>query len=100
MTQDTAEKAIDRADKLADLLEHIGWGEVLKPQLEAYRSSMEKALVQVILGGRAIIEGGELSKEQIAARADAISFLIGRIETILKSGAQALKMFETEIHYT
>ena len=99
MTQDYAEKAIDKADKLTDLLEHVGWEEVLKPQLEAYRSNMEKALVQVVLGGRVLVNEIELSKEQIAARADAIGFLIGRIETILKSGAQALKLFEGEIHY-
>ena len=60
---------------------------------------MEKALVQVVLGGRVLVNEIELSKEQIAARADAIGFLIGRIETILKSGAQALKLFEGEIHY-
>ena len=99
MTPETAEKAIDRADKLVDLLEHVGWEEVLKPQLEAYRKNMEQALVQVVLGGRVQMNDTELTKEQIAARADAIGFLIGRIETILKSGAQALKMFEGDLHY-
>ena len=99
MTPETAEKAIDRADKLVDLLEHVGWEEVLKPQLEAYRKNMEQALVQVVLGGRVQMNDTELTKEQIDARADAIGFLIGRIETILKSGAQALKMFEGDLHY-
>ena len=101
MTNEQLDLTIDRADKLADLLEHVGWEDVLKPELVKYRRTMETALVRAVLGGKVIADGAELSKEQIAARAEAITYIQGRIEQILKDGAQSLKSlgFSGEVHY-
>lgn len=69
-----------------DLLDHIAWTDVIKPQLEKARIHFTNQLVSATLAPQR--EGTE-SREQIAGKLYGISYITTLFEKILKEGGDA-----------
>ena len=100
----TEEELISRvhsADSLADLLEHLGWTDVLRPRMERYMRDIESLVVQAVLGGQIkdTSSGALVTKEQLAGQASGIRWLIGVIERIIREGGAASEALSTSIGY-
>ena len=81
------------ADEVADLLNHVGWIDVLKPALTKKRELYAGILVAAVLG-----KSGpkDLTKEQYAGLVFGLDETIKLVEDILKHGAKALKDLESQ----
>jgi len=91
-------EAVGKADALADLLNHVGWTEVLKPALEKERTVQASLLVASVLGKQ---DPNGLTKEQIAGYIYGLDRVIKQIETILAKGTNALEALEAQgFHFT
>jgi hypothetical protein len=86
----TLQTAATRAEDLSDLLSHIGYTGTLRPTLLKLRENYEKSLVYATLGQQVNLNGIVLSCEQLAARAEAITYLLSLIEKILSKGSSAI----------
>ncbi len=75
-----------QGEDLYDLLNHIAWTDVLKPDLEKAKSQLTQQLVDATL--RPQTEGAE-SREQIAGKLFGIQYMIAAMEKILKRGVTA-----------
>jgi len=79
-------KATAVAGDVADMLNHIGWQERVKPQLVAERSKYQQLLTQLVLNPNL---DPVHSKEQIAACIIGINIIIKAFESILQKGISA-----------
>lgn len=77
-----AAKALDTKD----LLDHIAWTNVIKPQLDEARKQLSDMLVKSVLAPQNPLTE---SKEQIAGKLYGIEFISSRIERILREGELA-----------
>jgi hypothetical protein len=83
-----------KAEDLGDLLDHMGWREVLRPALLHEREMFTKLLVSATLG--APVEIGSktgpvrITQEQLAGKIYGIDFILDKIESILTRGARAV----------
>ena len=84
-----------KAEDLGDLLNHIGWVEVLRPALVQERDMFSRLLVGATLGTPVRMETrtgpAELTKEQLAGKIYGIDYIIDTIEKILARGDRAVE---------
>lgn len=80
--------AVAKAEDTQDLLNHIAWTDVIKPELITARDTFNKQLVAAMLGSP--LTGG-ITKEQLAGKAYGIDFVIRLFELILTKGRVALE---------
>jgi len=80
--------AVAQAEDTFDLLHHIAWTDVILPKLQKTRDQYTKALVNNILGGE--LPPG-VTRDQCAARAYGIDYIIQVMETVLTRGEKALE---------
>jgi len=92
VTSDFKDKSIDirKSEDLLNLLEHVGWTEVLRPQIEAALDRYKRLLPKLVLNTGLAQKIG-ITKEEVAGRIVAFEFLIETIETVLKKGAKAFQ---------
>ena len=90
---------VHEADELAELLEHLGWTEVLKPKLSEYRKQLEGLVVQAVLGTVVTQNSCPVSKEQLAGRADALRWLELLIERVIREGTHAADRIQLDASY-
>ena len=88
------QKAIQDADVVANLLEHAGWADVIKPKLMERANRLKDLLPQLVLSSGAQVAVGA-TKEQVAARIQGIDEVIALIEGVLEKGAKAFKELNT-----
>jgi hypothetical protein len=83
-----------RAEDVENLLQHIAWSDVIRPDLDRQREMYTKLLVAATLGQPVkvpTIDGyAELSKEQLAGRISGFDYVISYFEKILTEGAKAV----------
>jgi len=86
---------IAKADEVADLLQHAGWQEVIKPLLLKRRNDLTTLLVSSVLGGVIPGQSGQaLTKEQLAGYVFGIDEIIRVFERTLQAGAKSLEQLE------
>jgi hypothetical protein len=85
-----------KAEDLSDLANHIGWTDVLLPELTKAKNTYSTQLVQKVLGNSAITP---LTVEQLAGRVNGIDFMIGMLTSIITKGQKASKFLQ-EYHST
>lgn len=85
--------AAAKAEDVADLLNHIGWTDVIRPKLQATVQQYASILVAEALG--APLPGGK-TREQIAGIAYGINYLCSLLEQILREGKRALDALDLE----
>lgn len=83
--------AINKADDLAQLLDCLGWTQVIQPEFRRARESLGNQLMTAVLDGRASVGGQSLTKEQIAGMMWGIDWLDKLFGKILKDGANAFE---------
>lgn len=76
-----------------DLLDHIAWTDVLKPQLTQAQKYLTERLVGLTLG---TLQPGSETKEQVAGKLYGINEFIKKIEKVLSAGNEARKMLAEE----
>jgi hypothetical protein len=92
VTKDRASEDIGRADQVGDLLTHIGWQEVIRPELARHRKVYEQLLVESVLGNKTHApDGTALTSEQLAGRIYGLTEVEKLFEKILKNGVRALQ---------
>lgn len=84
---------IAQAEDTFNLLHHIAWTDVIKPELLRRKESFGKILVDHLLG-IPLAEGQ--TKEMIAGRIYGINEMIGLIEKILTQGKKALEELQSK----
>lgn len=86
-------EAVAKGQDLGDLLDHIAWREVLRPELLKERDNYTKLLVNSTLGLPVVVDTKQgpmtVSKEQLAGKIYGIDFIITTIEKILSLGFRA-----------
>lgn len=91
----TTRIAVAKAEDTQDLLEHISWTDVIRPQLITTRDKLAQLLVNSTLGAPVRIETPqgivEVSKEQLAGKIYGINYIIKLFEDILRKGEKAYK---------
>lgn len=81
------------AEDVLNLQEHIGWVEIIKPELIKYKRICETQLAGVVLGFPTPNEMDQaLTAEQLAGRAYGIAWTIDLFEAILRKGDNAIKV--------
>ena len=85
---------VAKADAVADLLNHVGWTEVVKPSLLKERNNLSTQLVGMVLG--APPKEASLTKEQVAGFIYGIDKIIAEFEKILKKGEASLEFLESQ----
>lgn len=93
MTNQSRLEAVAKADAVADLLNHTGWQDIVKPALLKRRTDLTATLVNAVLG-QPMPEG--VTKEQLAGRVQGIDEIIKLFELILKHGREALNQLESQ----
>ena len=78
--------AVAKAEDTYDLLNHIAWTDVVKPELQTVRETFSKQLVAAMLGSPLPIG---ITKEQLAGKAFGIDYIIRLFESILAKGKVA-----------
>lgn len=87
MNHNDALLAVAKAEDTQDLLNHIAWTDVIRPQLEKQVKQCSDLLVQEALGGQ--LPPGR-TREQIAGMAFGVQYIVGLLERILKDGERGL----------
>jgi hypothetical protein len=85
-----------KAEDLLDLANHIGWTDVLLPELKKAKDNYSALLVQKVLGNHA---ASPFSTEQLAGRVAGIDFMLGLFNSIITKGERASKFLQ-EYHST
>lgn len=93
MTHNEALLAAAKAEDTQDLMNHIAWTDVIRPQLEKQVKQWSEMLVQEALG--APLPPGR-SREQIAGMAFGVQYVVGFLEKILKDGERGLLALSNE----
>ena len=86
-------KTVDNSFQVENLLDHLGWQSVVKPELMRRRNNYTATLVNAVLAGQ-LPDG--ITKEQIAGLIYGIDEIIKLFEKILENGAHALADLETQ----
>ncbi len=81
------------ANQVASLLEHAGWTDVIKPQIDQLRESLQSLLVSSVLG-RAVTSmtpAGPviITKEELAGQIEGLKFVEDLFTRILREGERA-----------
>lgn len=84
---------VAKAEDTQDLLNHIAWTDVIKPELLRRRDAYAKQLVNATLG-QTLPEG--TTREMIAGRILGIDDLISLLERILRDGSRAAEQMQFE----
>lgn len=82
-----------KAEDTQDLLNHIAWTDVVKPELLRRRDAYAKQLVNATLGQ--VLPEGQ-TREMIAGRILGIDDLISLLERILRDGHRAVEQIKYE----
>ena len=86
-------EAVAKAEDMEDLLDHIAWREVLRPELMKERENYTKLLVNSTLGMPVVMDTKQgptaVTKEQLAGKIYGIDFIVATIEKILTAGYRA-----------
>ena len=82
--------AIQEASELGNLLEHIGWIDVLQPKLERFRNAYLDQLPALVLNSGLQVQIG-MTKEQLAGKIEGLNFVMRLIDKILKDGERAFE---------
>jgi hypothetical protein len=95
MTKEILERRkVKNSEELQDFLLHIGWSEVLKPELDKYVGILQNYLVKAVLGQKIITtsfnQSVEISKEQIAGQIEGIKFVEDMLLRIIKEGERGV----------
>lgn len=69
-----------------DLLNHIAWTDVIKPQITTAKTFLTERLVSATLHGQ---QPGAETREQIAGKLYGIDYVEKMLEKILREGARA-----------
>jgi hypothetical protein len=93
MTKQANLVKIAQAEDTYDLLNHIAWTDVIRPQLQKQSDDFGKMLVAHLLGSPL---PGTLTKEQLAGRIYGINEIISLMEKILTQGKKALETLNAE----
>ena len=97
MTNQDRLEAVAKADATAELLDHIGWTEVVLPKLLKTKDLYTTVLVQAVLSNKPpTMDGQETTREQLAGRVYGIEYVIKLFESILSKGEGALKALEAQ----
>ncbi len=91
----TANTALAAAQGLDtyDLLQHIAWTDVVKPQLEEAKATFTHQLVSATLRSQV---PGEDTREMLAGKLFGINYIITTFEKTLKKGQQAREALAKE----
>ena len=85
-----AKSAASAGNAVADLINHYGWTDVLKPLLTKEKAKFAELLVGATLGNNVTFDGvTPVSAAQIAGIIYGINSVVARIETLLRDGARA-----------
>ena len=77
-------------EDLEDLLEHVSWKEVIQPELHRMKAQLLEILTRSVLGHRyAMIDGHEVTKEQIAGEIEGINTIERLFENILRNASKS-----------
>jgi hypothetical protein len=91
MTSERISRAITEADVVADLLDHSGWIDIIRPRLEEHKTAYRSQLVNSVLGAPVVTHDGiVVSSEQLAGRIYGIDYAIRTIENIIRNGQRAI----------
>lgn len=82
-----------QAEDTQDLLNHIAWTDVIRPQLEDARRAFTDQLVAATLKPQQPMSE---TREQIAGKLFGITFIINRLERILREGTNAREVLARE----
>lgn len=91
-TTSTALKAAQGMD-VQDLLDHIAWTDVIRPQLDAAKTLLTNRLVDTTLNPQK--EGTE-TREQIAGKLHGIVWIQQKLEKILAEGSRSKEALAAE----
>lgn len=86
-------KKVQDANEVFNLLEHVGWVEVIRPKLLKRKEQFATMLVNHLLGQKLPLD---LTKEQVAGKIYGIDYIIEEMEFILKQGDKALRNLREE----
>lgn len=93
MTNETNLENIAKAEDTYDLMQHISWEKVVKPDLNKIKQTYAKMLVDHILGGP-IPDG--LTKETLAGTCKGIDQVIHIFESTILRGKSALEILQSQ----
>lgn len=83
--------AVQQADEVINLLDHLAWTDVLKPKIEKQISIYAGLLPTLVLNSGKEKEIG-ITKEEIAGRIEGFKYAVAIIEDILMKGSKAFKV--------
>lgn len=86
MEKTEALKAVAKADEIAELLEHVGWQDHLKPALAKLRENAVQQLIRSTLG---LPNRTDQTPQQAAGVVYGIDFILSLIEAALVKGDKA-----------
>ena len=91
-----AQRRVKRSEQVQDLLLHVGWDEVVKPELDKLVEQLQVCLVKSVLGQKitsVTATGGviEFTKEQLAGQLEGLAIIDNIIIGIIKDGERGLE---------
>jgi len=86
--------AIQEASEVGNLLEHIGWIDVISPKLEKLKATYLNQLPAMVLNSGLQVQMG-MTKEQLAGKIEGLNYIIYLIEKILRDGEKAFVELNT-----
>lgn len=89
MSPEAINKAVDKADAIAEMLEHVGWEDHLKPSILTLRETTIQQMVKSSLG---IQPNAGYTPEQAAGIVYGIDFFLNLIERALVQGDTAYRI--------
>ena len=81
---------VQKAEEVLDLLEHLGWQQVLKPEIDKQLTYWTHALPAIVLNSKKEEDLG-YTKEELAGRIAGMQYAVAVIEDVLKKGSRAFK---------
>jgi hypothetical protein len=92
MNQVQAAECAAKAEDVQDLLQHIGWTDVLQPELQKTAKEYEQAIVQIALGASLTdnMTGQILTIEEVSSRLRAMYWLESILKAILRRGREGV----------
>lgn len=91
-----AQRRVKRSEQVQDLLLHVGWDDVIKPELNKLNEQLQVCLVKAVLGQKitsVTATGGviEFTKEQLAGQLEGLAIIENIILGIIKDGERGLE---------
>jgi hypothetical protein len=83
-------EAVQQAEEVLDLLDHLAWTDVLKPKIEKQISIYGRMLPTLVLNSSKEKELG-ITKEELAGRMEGFKYAVAAIEEVLTKGTNAFK---------